>query len=42
MGLPVNIWKYQFLFTSVNVLGYVLAGENFQLGKKAIARLFAK
>jgi hypothetical protein len=42
MGLPVNIWKCQFLFPSVQVLGYVLAGERYQLGKKAIAKLFAR
>jgi hypothetical protein len=42
MGLPINIWKCQFLFDRVVVLGYSVEGDKYQLGKKSIARLFAK
>ena len=40
-GLPINIWKCQFLRTMLSLLGVVLSGERFQLGKKSIAKLFA-
>ena len=42
MGLPINIWKCQFLFDRVVVLGYSVEGDKYQLGKNSIARLFAK
>jgi hypothetical protein len=42
IGLPINIWKCQFLFSEVQVLGYVLCGDKYQLGRKSIAKLFAR
>lgn len=40
MGLPINIWKCKFLRTKIDILGLVLEGDKFSLGKKALAKLF--
>ena len=40
-GLPLNVGKLKLLQLQVPVLGVVLAGEQFQLGKKALAKAFA-
>ncbi len=41
MGLPINIWKCQFLVQELNLLGMLLAEQHFQLGRKAMRKLFA-
>ena len=39
-GLPVNIWKCQFLTYEVNLLGFALVLDKLQLGKKSVMKLF--
>ena len=40
-GMPLNVGKLKLLQLEVPVLGMVLAEERYQLGKKALAKLFA-
>ena len=40
-GLPINIWKCKFLCTKIDILGLVLEGDKFSLGRKALAKLFS-
>lgn len=39
-GIPVNIKKCQFLVATLYLLGYVLCSNYYQLGGKAIKKLF--
>jgi hypothetical protein len=40
-GLPLNIGKCKFVCNKLDVLGVVLEGDVYQLGRKALANLFA-
>ena len=39
-GFPLNTWKLQLLVRTLNVLGVLLAGSRYQLGSKALKKLF--
>ena len=39
-GFPVNAWKLQLLQRSINILGVLLCNNRYQLGKKAMGKLF--
>ena len=39
-GFPLNAWKLQLLVRTLNVLGVLLAGSRYQLGSKALKKLF--
>ena len=39
-GFPVNAWKLQLLQCSINILGVLLYNSRYQLGKKAMGKLF--
>ena len=40
MGFPINAWKQQFLKRYINYLGMLLCNSQFQLGNKALGKLF--
>jgi hypothetical protein len=40
-GLPINLGKCKFVLKEIEVLGVVLTGDNYKLGRKALANLFA-
>ena len=40
-GLPINLGKCKFVQKTVEVLGVVLTGDHYILGKKAMAKLFS-
>ena len=39
-GLPINIWKCEFLVPKLTILGRELTGDGYSLGPKAIKRVF--
>ena len=39
-GFPLNAWKLQLLVSMLVVLGYVLQDHRYQLGVKAMRKLF--
>lgn len=39
-GLPINIWKCQFLNYQISLLGFALTEDKLQLGKKSVKKLF--
>ena len=40
-GMPIYRWKCLFLRRKTNILGLVMAGERYHLGKKALGRLIS-
>ena len=39
-AFPVNAWKLQLLQHSINILGVLLCNSRYELGKKAMGKLF--
>ena len=39
-GFPLNAWKLQLLVATLAVLGYVLQDSKYQLGAKALRKMF--
>ena len=39
-GFPLNAWKLQLLVRTLNVLGVLMAGSKYQIGNKAMKKLF--
>ena len=39
-GFPINAWKLQLLQRHINILGVLLCNSSFQLGSKALGKLF--
>ena len=39
-GFPINAWKLQLLQHHVNILGFLLCNSRYQLGSKALGKLF--
>ena len=39
-GFPINAWKVQLLQHHINIQGVLLCNSRFQLGNKALGKLF--
>ena len=39
-GFPINAWKLQLLQRHINILGVLMCNSRFQLGNKALGKLF--